>query len=360
MKVVVDDKIPYIQGKIERLVDEVVYLPEASISADDVKDADILLVRTRTHCCRELLEGSRVRLVVTATIGFDHLDTQYLDEAGIEWHNCPGCNATSVAQYVRNSLLALQEDKGLCLSDITLGIVGVGHVGSEVLKACRPLVKRVLLNDPPRQEAGQTSMPVGEAESEQLNFSSLDELREQCDVITIHTPLIRDGKHPTFHLVDESFLHTASGRLVLINSGRGEVVDNQALLSALEEGRICEAIVDTWENEPRLSRELLKKVYIGTPHIAGYSADGKANATRMSLQHIAQWLNDGGDETALTTMSGISVEPPSLPAGVVTATDESERALQLYDPRQDSSRLKADPSKFEYLRGHYPLRRERI
>lgn len=348
MKVVVDDKIPYIEGKIERLVDEVVYLPGAKITAEDVRDADILLVRTRTHCCRELLEGSKVRLVVTATIGFDHLDTQYLDEAGIEWHNCPGCNATSVAQYVRNSLLLLENERGLCLKDTVLGIVGVGHVGSKVLKACRPLVKRVLLNDPPRQE------------KEGGDFHSLDELREQCDVITIHTPLIVDGKHPTFHLIDEGFLNAVSRQLVLINSGRGEVVDNAALLAALNEGRVADAVIDTWENEPDLSCELLNKVYIGTPHIAGYSADGKANATRMSLQHIAEWLERNGDEAALRTMQTLIVEPPALPEGSVTATDETERALQLYDPRQDSRRLKAEPSQFEQLRGHYPLRRERL
>lgn len=358
MKVVVDDKIPYIEGKIEKLVDEVVYLTGAKITAEDVRDADILLVRTRTHCCRELLEGSKVRLVVTATIGFDHLDTQYLDEAGIEWHNCPGCNATSVAQYVRNCLLLLEKEKGLQLNELTLGIVGVGHVGSEVLKACRPLVKRVLLNDPPRQEAEGSISIGGDAVVE--SFHSLDELREQCDVITIHTPLICDGRHPSFHLIDEAFLSAAPQRLVLINSGRGEVVDNAALLTSLDEGRIADAIIDTWENEPNLSRELLNKVYIGTPHIAGYSADGKANATRMSLQAIAEWLSDVGDEAALQTMSTLCVEPPSLPEGTVTAVDEADRQLQLYDPRQDSMRLKAEPSQFEYLRGHYPLRRERV
>lgn len=364
MKVVVDDKIPYIRGKIERLVDEVVYLPGAEITAEDVHDADILLVRTRTHCCKELLEGSRVRLVVTATIGFDHLDTLYLDEAGIEWHNCPGCNATSVAQYVHNCLLLLEKEKGLKLSELTLGIVGVGHVGSEVLKACRPLMGRVLLNDPPLQEACK-ALPF----QEYGDFLPLKgdgdsvvggALLDQCDIITIHTPLICGGKHPTFHLIDEAFLESAPKHLVLINSGRGEVVDNAALLNALNEGRIADAIIDTWENEPNLSRELLNKVYIGTPHIAGYSADGKANATRMSLEHIAQWLDKGGDDKALQTMSGLTVEPPSLPEGSITATDEAERALQLYDPRQDSCRLKSEPTKFEYLRGHYPLRRERV
>lgn len=350
MKAIVDDKIPYIRGKIEQLVDEVVYLPGASISAADVRDADILIVRTRTHCCQELLEGSRVRLIVTATIGFDHLDTDYLDQCGIEWHNCPGCNATSVAQYVHNCLLLLEKERGVCLNRCTLGIVGVGHVGREVLKACQPLVGRILLNDPPREEA---------EENGSTTFSSLETLRKECDIITLHTPLIREGRHPSFHLVDEAFLNDIPRNAILINSGRGEVVDNNALLRALEDGRLRDAIIDTWENEPNLARVLLNKVYIGTPHIAGYSADGKANATRMSLQHVAEWLQEQGNGQAQMRMQQLVVEPPLLPEGTLLSENPTERALQLYDPREDSKLLKAKPDQFEYLRGHYPLRRER-
>lgn len=341
MKVIVDDKIPYIKGEIEKLADEVVYLPGAKISREDVRDADALIVRTRTHCDRELLEGSRVKFIATATIGFDHLDVQYLDKTGIQWTNCPGCNATSVAQYVHSSLLLLERDCGIHLKDCCLGIIGVGNVGSAVYAKCKDLVGEVLLNDPPRQER--------EGKNSLMEWSTLEELMEKCDIITIHTPLIMDGNHPTFHLADNAFLHRLSRRPVLINCGRGEVVDNEALEVALDEGRVCHAIIDTWEQEPHIRLSLLNKVFIGTPHVAGYSADGKANATRMSLEALARWM---GAEVQFC------VQPPRLPQGSITASTPRELALQLYDPLQDSERLKTSPSDFELLRGNYPLRRE--
>lgn len=361
MKIVVDDKIPYIKGQIEHLADEVLYLPGAAITADDVRDADILVVRTRTHCNRALLEGSSVRLVVTATIGFDHLDTAYLAEADIEWTNCPGCNATSVAQYVRNSLYLLEregrlplEHEGRKLTDCTLAIVGVGHVGSAVLEACRPLVRRVMLCDPPKG-----------------CDATLDDIAREADIVTFHTPLTRDGQCPTYHLADARFFAQLRRRPVVINAARGGVVDEAALLKALDEGRVSEAIVDTWETEPHfddstpqtaLARVLLNKVYIGTPHIAGYSADGKANATRMSLAAVARWqkahealrLSDAEVEALLQ-----SIAPPSL-TDLEPAANPVDLALQLYDPRQDSARLKQHPNHFEQLRGDYPLRRERV
>ncbi len=338
MKIIVDDKIPYINGQVECLADDVVYLPGAAITADDVRDADALLVRTRTHCNRQLLEGSRVRFIATATIGFDHLDTDYLRQAGILWTNCPGCNATSVAQYVRNSLLLWAQHRDISPESLTVGIIGVGHVGTAVHQALLPLGCRLLLNDPPRAEREGTE-----------GFSTLQELQQQCDVITIHTPLIRDGKYPTMHLVDDAFLHDLPRCPLLINSGRGEVVDNEALEFALDEGRIAQAIVDTWEGEPALRQSLLQKVFIGTPHIAGYSADGKANATRMSLEALARWM---GKETAF------DVQPPALPADFVLPEDPWQRALALYNPMNDSRRLKANPEGFEKQRGDYPLRRE--
>lgn len=387
MKVIVDDKIPYIKGQIEQLVDEVLYLSGAKIAADDVRDADILIIRTRTICNQKLLEGSRVRLIVTATIGFDHLDTKYLEQVGIEWHNCPGCNATSVAQYVRNSLYLLQREKGVSLKDSTLGIIGVGNVGTQVLKACQPLVKKVLLNDPPREERERVllndppreerekgllsdssrderekGLPGNEADVQpiavRLSFCSLEQLKEQCDIITIHTPLVRDGRWPSLHLVNEAFLEGLRRNPVLINCGRGEVVDNEALVKALDEGWVSEAIIDTWEREPQISRALLNKVYIGTPHIAGYSADGKANGTRMSLRHVAQWLERQGDSTAMVRCDALEVKAPSVIGTFQPSDDAVTLALQLYDPRQDSHRLKNQPDGFEKQRGDYPLRRE--
>lgn len=341
MKIIVDDKIPYVKGQIEQLGTEVLYLSGSKIGKEDVRDADVLMIRTRTHCNRELLEGSSVKFIVTATIGYDHIDTDYLREAGIAWTNCPGCNATSVGQYVRNTLFLLEKECGLNLKEATLGIVGVGHVGTAVLEACRPWVGKVLLNDPPKQAAAT-------AEDEAC-YQSLDVLQRECDVISFHTPLVMDGEWRTYHLADEAFFKNLVKRPVIINAARGEVVDNAALEDALDHGLVSHAIVDTWENEPALARTLLNKVYIGTPHVAGYSADGKANASRMSLIAVARWMG---------RQMSFSVEPPSVPADCKPLGDHVEDALRLYDPRQDSERLKNDPDGFEKQRGNYPLRRE--
>ena len=203
MRIVVDDKIPYIRGQVERLADEVVYLSGNSIGPEDVRNADALITRTRTHCNRRLLEGSRVRFIATATIGYDHLDTDYLHEAGIQWTNCPGCNATSVAQYVRNSLLVAGKTLGFNLKECRLGIIGVGHVGSAVREALSPYVREIVLNDPP--------------------LGLYDDVSD-CDIITLHTPLTHDGPYPTHHLIDEKALLRMKHRPVLINAARGGVV----------------------------------------------------------------------------------------------------------------------------------------
>lgn len=320
MKVIVDDKIPFIRGEVERLADEVVYLPGGSISSKDVRDADALVVRTRTHCNRQLLEGSRVRFIVTATIGYDHLDTDYLREAGIQWTNCPGCNATSVAQYVRNSLFVIEQQGPIELRTATLGIVGYGHVGKAVYEALKPYVREILVNDP------------------FLGFS--DEVTS-CDIITLHTPLTYEGPYPTYRLVDEQFLLSVKNCPIIINAARGGVVDEEALERALDEGNIRQAVIDTWEGEPlNLRLSLLQKVFIGTPHIAGYSADGKANATRMSLEALAHWM---GREMHF------DIRPPKA---------ENQRTGLNYNPKDDSIPLKQAPETFEKLRGNYPLRRE--
>lgn len=337
MHLVVDDRIPYIRGQAERL-GTVSYRPGAQISAADVSAADALIIRTRTRCNAALLQGSHVRFIATATIGFDHLDTAYLAEAGIAWANCPGCNATSVAQYVESTLLALHQEGLLpALHQLCVGIIGVGHVGGAVARTLRSWGCRLLLNDPPRAER-----------EGQQGFSPLEQLAREADVITCHTPLTTTGPHATFHLIDDDFLSRLQRRPVLINSGRGEAVNTAALLQALADGQVGEAVIDTWENEPRISLPLLERVAIGTPHIAGYSADGKANGTQMALNAVARFF--GLPQT-------FQVSPPAL-TGLTPEHDPLRRKLQLYDPRRDSQALKAHPEQFEYLRGHYPLRRE--
>ena len=341
MKIVVDDKIPYIREKLALLADEVVALRGADINADDVKDADALVVRTRTRCDEPLLKGSRVQFVATATIGFDHLDTAYLEQAGIFWTNCPGCNAASVAQYVECSLLLLEREKGLSLRQSTIGIVGCGHVGSKVKAVAERLGMRVLVCDPPlEQKAANSEQPM------MNRFVSLDVIERESDIITFHVPLTREGEYATWHMADDTFFRRLPRVPYIINTSRGEVVDNDALLSALNEGRVRDAIIDVWEHEPQLNLQLLQRVYIGTPHIAGYSADGKVNADNMVVDALCRHFG--------LQHPGI-IQAPSLPADFFYTGDP----LQLYNPLDDSQKLKKNPEKFESLRNNYPLRREK-
>ena len=336
MKVIVDNKIPYIREVLERLADEVVYLPGKEVTPEIVKDADALITRTRTRCNRELLEGSKVKFIGTATIGFDHIDTAYCQEAGIAWSNCPGCNAGGVEQYVHAALLLLQREKGINLKQTTIGIVGVGHVGSRVQRMAERMGMRILLNDPPRADKGEEG------------FTDLRTITEECDIITFHTPLIREGRYKTFHLANEEFFRSLKKNAVIINSSRGEVVETEAVLKALNEGQIADAVIDVWENEPNINLQLLDKVFIGTPHIAGYSADGKINATRMVLQALCKHFNLKAD---------FHLELPADP-NAPYSDNEDIRILQQYNPFRDYNELKENPDKFEQLRGDYPLRRE--
>ena len=345
MKIVVDDKIPYITEKLALLADNVVYLKGSEICAEDVRDADALIVRTRTRCDEQLLAGSRVQFVATATIGFDHIDTDYMAKAGIKWTNCPGCNAGSVAQYLECSLLLLQQQKGLDLQHTTIGIVGCGHVGSKVKAVAERLGMRVLVCDPPLEQT-TTYHPSP------TTFVSMEVIEREADVITFHVPLTREGEYATWHLGNDDFFHRLSRVPYIINTSRGEVVDNISLLKALEEGRVRDAILDVWEGEPNVNLDLLDKVFIGTPHIAGYSADGKVNADNMVIDALCQHFGLPHPGRIL---------PPSLPEDCQKQIANSPKpisALNLYNPLIDSEMLKNNPSKFEYLRNNYPIRRE--
>ncbi len=338
MKIVVDNKIPYIREKLAAIADQVVYLPGAAITADDVRDADVLVVRTRTRCDEQLLKGSRVQLVATATIGFDHIDTGFLQRAGIAWTNCPGCNSGSVAQYVECALLLLQRERGLNLKEATIGVVGCGHVGSKVVSVARRLGMQVLVCDPPLAAAGSSRQST-------VPFVSLDVIEREADVVTFHVPLTRDGEYATWHLADDAFLHRLKRVPYIINTSRGPVVDGHALLAALNDGRVKDAVIDVWEQEPHIDTELLQRVFIGTPHIAGYSADGKVNADNMVIEAICRHfhLPHPGKVTA-----------PALPADFIY----TGHPLELYNPMTDSEALKGAPQRFEDLRNNYPLRRE--
>lgn len=338
MKIVIDDKIPYIREAISRITDDAVYKKGAEINAQDVKDADALIVRTRTRCDEQLLRGSKVSFVATATIGYDHIDTAYMQQAGIRWMNCPGCNASSVAQYVGAVLALLQRDKGITLNQSTIGVVGCGHVGSKVAQVARREGMKVLLCDPPRAER-----------EGQGHFVDLPTIAREADIITFHVPLTREGNHTTWHLADQAFFNSLQRRPVVINSSRGAVVDNHALLHALIYNKVREAVVDTWENEPRLLLPLLQRVWIGTPHIAGYSADGKVNADNMVVEALCRHFN---------LPCPPRITPPALPHPFTPSADPHTRLLQYYNPLADSQKLKQHPQAFEQLRGEYPVRRE--
>lgn len=337
MKVVVDDKIPYIQAPLKELVDEVIALPGKKISATDVKDADALIVRTRTRCNEDLLKGSRVRFIATATIGYDHIDEVYCKDHQIVWANAPGSNSSSVEQYVE-SVFILLEKKGILLHGKTIGIVGGGNVGKKIISLADKYGLRVLLNDLPREEV------------EDGRFYSLNELAETSDIITFHVPLYREGRFKTFHLGNHTFFNRLKRKPILINTSRGEVLETEALLNAINAGSVSEIILDVWENEPNINLELLHKTYIGTPHIAGYSADGKANASQMALDAFCEFFH---------LPSAYTILPPSPTNVYIQGDTEADCLLDIYNPMQDNDKLKENPSQFEFLRGNYPLRREK-
>ncbi len=341
--IIIDNKIPFIRGVFEPYA-HVEYLSPSEITKERVRDADILIIRTRTRCDADLLSESRCRFIGTATIGFDHIDTEYCRQNGIVWKNAPGCNASSVGQYILASLLLYAEKNNFCLEGKKIGIVGVGHVGSIVAHYCQIIGMTVLLNDPPRADI----------EKDQ-SFVSLDTIAEECDFVTFHTPLNRTGAYRSFHLADRHFFDKLKRCPVILNSSRGEVVDNKALLAAYRGNKISDMIIDCWENEPNILPELLESAFIATPHIAGYSADGKSNATRAMVQEVAQILGVEIDATAIL--------PPPAPAPEIDLKSYSGNTISkavatTYDPRIDTANLRATPGQFENLRGNYGLRRE--
>lgn len=349
MKIVVDNKIPFIKGVLEPYA-EVVYLPGKETTADVVRDADALITRTRTACNASLLEGSGVKVIATATIGFDHIDTKWCEANGIIWRNAPGCNSWSVKQYIASVLVRLSQKHGFRFEDITLGVVGVGNVGSKVAEVASILGCKVLLNDPPRARKEGSE-----------GFVTLDEIIEKSDIVTVHVPLNKDGEDATWHLFDAARLSAMRKSQILINSSRGPVVDGKALKESLKAGGLRGAVLDVWEGEPDLDSELVNLLDFSTPHIAGYSADGKANGTTMSVRTVAEVL--GIDALKDWTASGVPapVQPLAFSIDASGKSQQevlSEAVLHTYDVASDSESLRADLSAFEKLRGDYQVRRE--
>ena len=332
MRVIVDSHIPNIQGLIEPYA-EVLYLEPGDISREAVKDADALIVRTRTRCNADLLDGSRVRFIGSATIGTDHIDLDYCASHGITVRNAPGCNAPAVAQWVFCAIHAWMQARGIATPEgLTLGIVGVGHIGSIVARWGRELGFTVLLNDPPREKRDG---------SFDVNIFPLEELQRRCDIITFHTPITRDGQWPTWHLCDQAFLDALVCCRLILDAARGPIADNAALLRW--HGDVG---LDCWENEPVISRELLEKAIVATPHVAGYSREGKQRGTAMML-------------AALNDFYGWDIPVPEITAPATGAAQVTLDGIAAsYDILADTDALKADPAGFEALRNHYLHRPE--
>lgn len=347
MKIVADDKIPFLKGALEPFA-EMIYLPGSQINPLDISDADAMIIRTRTQCTKELLRESTVDFIGTATIGFDHIDTDYCESHGIKWTNAPGCNADSVEQYLTAVLLYWARVQKRNLETLTIGIVGVGNVGSRVAKSCKLLGMQVLLNDPPRART--------EGNEE---FTELDEIYKRADIISFHIPLTLDGIDKTHHMVDENCLSKIKADVLLINTCRGEVTSTKALLSAINEGIIQAPIIDCWENEPIINLELLEKCFIATPHVAGYSQDGKANGTQQIIRALSTHF-----DLPLNNWKPKSLPNPENPEIIINPKNKSdqeiltEAVLHTYPIWEDDKRLRENPTKFEELRGNYPIRRE--
>lgn len=344
LKIIADNTVPYLKGIAEPVAD-IRYVEAKGFTPDIVKEADALIVRSIDKCTRQLLQGSAVQLITTATIGFDHIDTAFCQEAGIVWKNAPGCNAASVGQYILSSLLTLSLRKKENLKDKTIGIIGVGHVGKIVEQLCSVMGMHILRNDPPRaREEGQEG------------FVSLDQIAEEADIITLHVPLTHEGTDPTFHLANASFFQKLKKNPWFINSCRGAVHDTQALLAAKREGKISELIIDCWENEPAIDRELLDESAIATPHIAGFSADGKANGTRTCLEHISRYFS-----VTFEKLPEVTPPAPHCPVIDMNQFEENRTAqaiLSTFNPEKIDQALRKHPDQFEYFRAHYDHPRE--
>ena len=349
MKIVIEKNIPYINGILEKYA-EVSYLPYQEITATTVKDADVLLVRTRTRCDEALLAGSRCCFVGTATIGTDHIDIDYCRAQGITVKNAPGCNAPAVAQYVLSSIGHWMKKEYISNTQgLTLGVVGVGHVGSIVARWAKELGFKVLLNDPPLHRATGCA-----------DYVPLSKLMKDADIITFHTPLTRTGLDATYHLAGLPFITALQNCRLLINSSRGEVVDNAALVECMNDSPIKDVVIDCWENEPGINAALLEKAFIATPHIAGYSAEGKMRATAMLLEALAEhfgWELDipqvktplnGAEHVTLDAIMS-SYNPFADTAALKSALSTSESSSEAF---------KSLSSAFETLRNTYPLRPE--
>ncbi|MGF1739669.1 4-phosphoerythronate dehydrogenase [Vibrio profundum] len=349
MKILIDENMPYAEQLFSQL-GEVILKPGRSLTSDDLVDIDALMIRSVTKVNSALLaKANKLKFVGTATAGMDHVDQQLLREKGIYFTAAPGCNKVGVAEYVLSVLMVLSQQHGFSIFDKTVGIVGAGQVGSYLHKCLTGLGIKVLLNDPLKQQQG-----------DERCFTDLDQLLEQADVVTLHTPITKGGDYPTYHLIDEQRLAHLRGDQILINAARGPIVDNLALKNRLlkQDGFI--AALDVFEHEPQVDMDLLPLLSFATPHVAGYGLEGKARGTTMIFNYFCEFI---GQETRISATDLLPVAPiPKM--HLAQAWDESAlRNLTqvIYDVRKDDALFRreiAKPGAFDQMRKAYWDRRE--
>lgn len=350
MRILADENIPMLEvferhGLLRRVAGR-------SLDRAVLGDAEVLLVRSVTQVDQALLEGSQVKFVGTCTIGTDHLDLDYLAAHKIGWASAPGCNARGVVDYVLGAVLALAERDGVELAQRCYGVVGAGQVGERLVQVLRGLGWQVLVCDPPRRQV------------EGGDYVDLATVLERCDVISLHTPLTKQGEHPTFHLLGAEQLQSLRQGSWLINASRGAVVDNQALKQLLAQRSDLRAVLDVWEGEPQVDVELAQRCDIATAHIAGYSLDGKIRGTSQIYQAFCEYFS---------VSAQCNIEFPAqtlltMQLSKHTAAIDALRILcrAVYDPRADDAAfrlsLQGDAAQrrtaFDQVRKSYPVRRE--
>jgi len=340
LKIVADAAIPFLEGVLEPWA-EVLYKEGSEIGRDDVKDADALVLRTRTRCDAELLEGSSVKMIASATIGVDHIDIPWCEGNGIVVRNAAGCNAGGVMEYVFSAIYAVAARQAIDLSGKTIGIVGVGHVGKRVEAMARALGFRVLKNDPPREKAEGA-----------FEFCSLQHLLRHSDIVTMHVPL--DGT--TRGMADRGFFSSMQDGAFFINAARGEIVDDAALKETVR--RLGPVVIDTWNNEPDVDAELVSMTAIATPHIAGYSYQGKQNGTAAAVRAIARYfgipqLTDFFPKTDVPELEAVKIDVRDKSQGEIAAIFQYN-----YPIFADDFLFRTHISDFERLRREYSYRRE--
>lgn len=349
IKLIADDKIPFLKNVLEPYTN-ISYLPYDRITKQSIKNADALIIRTRTKCNAELLEGTSIKYIATATIGFDHIDADFCEQNNIRWSNAPGCNSTSVQQYIAAALVYYAYLKKIQLDTLTIGIVGVGNVGSKIQEISKIFGLKILLNDPPREriEGGR-------------KFVSLDQVLEESDIITFHVPLNFNEPDKTYHLADEVLFNKLNNSKVIFNTSRGGVIDTIAMIKAINNRIISFSVLDVWENEPKIDMKLLNLVNIATPHIAGYSTEGKANATAVCVNALNEFFNLGLTQNWYPANLPTSNNPRTIKidcAGKLTQDIIYQVIKSTYDILREDKQLRNAVNNFEKLRGVYSGRRE--